>query len=281
MSIYNTAANDGDTTFGQDAIAFTRQKSLERLTPQTFCIFDFEYAYDWDGYDAYRHADNAAGEYNCKWPFHHAVAGAWALITYPPGASQPLVHNVSVLDARQYDELEMVRAFFGLLDRHPGAVPVGWGTECKEMPTLRRTAATHGLVLPKMLRDSHPHSRDRIDLSNVLRGQGHYVHMPEYAHAVGIPAKPMASKGIGKAVEHGQWDEVREQVLADVFTTAIIANRHLISAARVSGDVYASDAFIFAELAAACPWSKWLNLRSRGWDLHRRRQARAAERLAA
>ena len=40
MSIYNTAANDGDTTFGQDAIAFTRQKSLERLTPQTFCIFD-------------------------------------------------------------------------------------------------------------------------------------------------------------------------------------------------------------------------------------------------
>jgi hypothetical protein len=246
MSIYNTAANDGDTTFGQDAIAFARQKSLERLTPQTFCIFDFEYAYDWDGYDAYRHADNAAGEYNCKWPFHHAVAGAWALITYPPGGSQPLVHNVSVLDARQYDELEMVRAFFGLLDRHPGAVPVGWGTECKEMPTLRRTAATHGLVLPKMLRDSHPHSRDRIDLSNVLRGQGHHVHMPEYAHAVGIPAKPMASKAIGKAVEHGQWDEVREQVLADVFTTAIIANRHLISTARVSGDVHASDSTIFA-----------------------------------
>jgi hypothetical protein len=105
--------------------------------------------------------------------------------------------------------------------------------------------------------------------------------MPEYAHAVGIPAKPMASKAIGKAVEHGQWDEVREQVLADVLTTAIIANRHLISAARVSGDVYASDAFIFAELAAACPWSKWLNLRSRGWDLHRRGQTRAAHKMAA
>ncbi len=93
--------------------------------------------------------------------------------------------------------------------------------------------------------------------------------MPEYAHAVGIPAKPMASKAIGKAVEHGQWDEVREQVLADVFTAAIIANRHLISAARVSGDVDASDATIFSELAAACPWSKWLNLQTRGWDLHR------------
>jgi hypothetical protein len=47
-------------------------------------------------------------------------------------------------------------------------------------------------------------------------------------------------------VEHGQWDEVREQVLADVFTTAIIANRHLISTARVSGDVHASDSTIFA-----------------------------------
>ena len=105
--------------------------------------------------------------------------------------------------------------------------------------------------------------------------------MPEYANAVGIPSKPIASKAIGKAVEHGQWDDVREQVLADVFTTAIIANRHLISAARVSGDVYASDAFIFAELAAACPWSKWLNMRSRGWDLHRRSQTRAADKLAA
>ena len=281
MSIYNTAANDGDTTFGQDAIAFTRQKSLERLTPQTFCIFDFEYAYDLSSYDAYRQTEDPDGEFKCKWPYHHVVAGAWALITYPPAASQPLVHNVNVLDARTHDEVEMVRAFFGLLDRHPGAVPVGWGTECKEMPTLRRTAATHGLVLPKMLRDSHPHSRDRIDLSNALKGQGHFVHMPEYAHAVGIPAKPMASKAIGKAVEHGQWDEVREQVLADVFTTSIIANRHLISAARVSGDVHASDATIFAELAAAWPQSRWLNLHNRGWDVHRREMGDGHTALAA
>ena len=281
MSIDNTAANDGDTTFGKDAIAFTRQKSLERLTPQTFCIFDFEYAYDLARYDAYRQTEDPDGEFKCKWPYHHVVAGAWALITYPAGGSVPFIHNVSVRDARTHDEVTMVSAFFGVLDRHPGAVPVGWGTECKEMPTLRRTAATHGLILPKQLRDSHPHSRDRIDLSNVLKAQGHFVHMPEYANAVGIPSKPIASKAIGKAVEHGQWDDVREQVLADVFTTAIIANRHLISAARVSGDVYASDAFIFAELAAACPWSKWLNMRSRGWDLHRRSQTRAADKLAA
>ena len=90
----------------------------------------------------------------------------------------------------------------------------------------------------------------------------------------------MASKAIGKAVEHRQWDEVRKQVLADVFTTAIIAHRDIISAARVSGDVHASDATIFAELAAACPWSKLLNLRSRGWDMHRRGQTRAADKLA-
>ena len=281
MSIDNTAANDGDTTFGKDAIAFTRQKSLERLKTETFCIFDFEYAYDLVSYGAYRQTEDPDGEFKCKWPYHHVVAGAWALITYPAGARMPFVHNVSVVDARTHAEVAMVAAFFSLLDRHPGAVPVGWGTECKEMPTLRRTAAMHGLVLPKMLRDSHPHSRDRIDLCNVLRGQGHHVHMPEYAHAVGIPSKPIASKAIGKAVEHGQWDEVREQVLADVFTTAIIANRHIISAARVSGDVHASDAFIFAELAAACPWSKWLNLQNRGWDLHRRGQATPIDRLAA
>lgn len=270
MNIYESVASDSyATSLDFEAIAFSRQRSLDRLPTETFCIFDFEYEYDIDSYDAYRRADEVDGEYKCKWPYHHAVAGAWALITYPAGALKPIVHNVSVHDARTHDELALVTAFFGLLDRYPDAFPVGWGSELKEMPTLRRTAATYGLVLPKRLRDSHPHSRDRIDLSNVLRGQGHFVHMPEYAHATGIPAKPITSKAIGKAVEHGNWDEVREQVLADVLTTAIITNRHLISAARVSGDVFASDAMIFAELAAACPLSQWLNLHNRGWDRHR------------
>lgn len=282
MNIYDSAASEGNTTnLDLEAIAFSRQKVLDRLTTETFCIFDFEYEYDIDSYDAYRRADDADGEYRCKWPFHHVVAGAWALITYPAGALQPIVHNVSVHDARTHDEVALVSAFFALLDRHPDAVPVGWGSECKEMPTLRRTAATHGLVLPKRLRDSHPYSRERIDLSNVLKGQGHFVHMPEYAHATGIPSKPIASKAIGKAVEHGQWDEVREQVLADVMTTAIIANRHLISAARISGDVYVSDAAIFAELAAAWPQSQWLNLHNRGWDRHRLGQASSGRKLAA
>lgn len=282
MNFYESAANNGNITdLDLEAIAFSRQRSLDRLPTETFCIFDFEYEYDIDRYDAYRRADDADGEYRCKWPYHHAVAGSWALITYPAGALQPIVHNVSLHDARTHDEIALVGAFFGVLDRHPDAVPVGWGSECKEMPTLRRTAATHGLILPKRLRDSNPHSRDRIDLSNVLKGQGHFVHMPEYAHATDIPAKPTASKAIGKAVEHGQWDEVREQVLADIMTTAIIANRHLISMARVGGDVYASDAFIFAELAAACPQSQWLNLHNRGWDGHRLGRGRADTALAS
>lgn len=282
MNIYDTVTiHSNPTNLDLEAIAFSRQRTLDRLPTETFCIFDFEYEYDIDSYDVYRRADDADGEYKCKWPYHHAVAGAWALITYPAGAVQPIVHNVSVYDARTHDEVALVTAFFGLLDRFPEAVPVGWGSECKEMPTLRRTAATHGLVLPKRLCDNHPHSRDRIDLSNVLRGQGHFVHMPEYAHATGIPAKPMASKAIGKAVEHCKWDEVREQVLADVLTAAIITNRHLISAARVSGDVYASDASIFAELAAACPQSQWLNLRNRGWDMHRLGQSGIARKVAA
>jgi hypothetical protein len=282
MNIYDPVSSVGNaTSLDLEAIAFSRQKSLDRLTTEAFCIFDFEYAYDIDSYDAYRRADDADGEYRCKWPFHYAVAGGWALITYPAGALQPIVHNVSVYDARTHDEVALVTAFFGLLDRYPDAVPVGWGSECKEMPTLRRTAATHGLVLPKRLRDSHPYSRDRIDLSNTLKGQGHFVHMPEYAHATGIPAKPIASKAIGKAVENGNWDEVREQVLADVVTTAIIANRYLISGARVSGDVYASDAAIFAELAAAYPQSQWLNLHNRGWDMHRLGQACRGGKVAA
>ena len=74
-----------------------------------------------------------------------------------------------------------------------------------------------------------------------------------------------ACAGFGGPVDDGMIaascpDDVREQVLAVVLTTAIIANRHLISTARVSGDVHMSDATIFAELAAACRWSKWLNL---------------------
>ena len=282
MNFYDCATSNGNPTdLDLEAIAFSRQKSLDRLTTETFCIFDFEYEYDIDRYDAYRRADNADGEYKCKWPYHHTVAGAWALITYPAGALQPIVHNVSVHDARTHDEVALVTKFFELLDRHTDSVPVGWGSECKEMPTLRRTAAMYGLVLPKRLRDSNPYSRDRIDLSNALKGQGHFVHMPEYAHATDIPAKPIASKAIGKAVEHGNWDEVREQALADVLTTAIIANRHLISMARVSGDVYASDATVFAELAAACPQSQWMNLHNRGWDVHRLGQVLDRTKFAA
>lgn len=281
MSIYDPAASDAATRLDFEAIAFARQKSLERLTTSTFCIFDFEYEYDRERYEAYRRADDIQDEYRCKWPYHHAVAGAWAMLTYPAGATQPIVHNVSVLDARSHDEFALVSAFFYLLDRYPDAVPVAWGSECKELPTLRRTAATHGLVLPQQLRDSHPHSRDRIDLANAVRGQGHFVHMPEYAYAVDIPAKPTASKAIGQAVEQGKWDEVREQVLADVFTTAIIANRHLIATARVSGDVHMSDASICTELAVACPWSSWLTLHCRGWDEFRREQVPGDGSLAA
>lgn len=281
MSIYDPAANDTATLLDFEATAFSRRRSLERLGTATFCIFDFEYEYDRERYEAYRRADGIEDEYRCKWPYHHAVAGAWALITYPAGAAQPIVHNVSVHDVRTHDEVALVSAFFALLDRYPDAVPVAWGSECKELPTLRRTAATHGLVLPRQLRDSHPHSRDRIDLANVVRGQGHFVHMPEYAYAVDIPAKPTASKAIGQAVEKEQWDEVREQVLADVFTTAIIANRHLITSARVSAGVYASDASIYTDLAAACPWSSWLTLRCRGWDEFRREQASGNGSMAA
>jgi hypothetical protein len=257
-----------------EAATFSRRKSLERLTAQSFVVFDFEYEYDTDRYEAYRRADQVDSEYKCKWPYHHAVAGAWAMITYLPRAIQPIIHNVTVLDASTHDEIAIVGRFFELLDSCPQAVPVGWGTEVKELPTLRRTAATQGLVLPRQLRDTHPHTRDRIDLCNAVKGQGHFVHMPEYAQAVDIPAKFIASKAIGLAVEHRDWPEVREQVLADVLTTAIIANRHILSMGRVGGDVHHSDAAIFASLAAACPWSLFLTLRNRGWDEHRRGQSR-------
>ena len=112
-----------------------------------------------------------------------------------------------------------------------------------------------------------------------LKGNGHGCDVADMLRVEGIEAlKNYCEEDVASTIV---LFDVREQVLADVFTTAIIANRHLISAARVSGDVYASDAFIFAELAAACPWSKWLNMRSRGWDLHRRSQTRAADKLAA
>lgn len=272
---------DNATRLDFEAATFRRQKSLERMSAQSFVVFDFEYEYDTDRYEAYRRADDVDGEYRCKWPYHHAVAGAWAMITYLPGAIQPTIHNVTVLDASTHDEVAIVTRFFDLLDRCPQAMPVGWGSEGKELPTLRRTAATYGLVLPPQLRDTNPHTRDRIDLCNAVKGQGHFVHMPEYAQAVDIPAKFIASKAIGQAVEHGDWAEVREQVLADVLTTAIIANRHVISMGRVGGDVRHSDAAIFASLAAECPWSQFLTLRNRGWDEHRRGQSRQMKDIAA
>lgn len=268
---------DNITRLDFEAAAFSRKKSFERLMPQSFLVFDFEYSYDTDRYEAYRRADQVDSEYRCKWPYHHAVAGAWAMITYLPGAIQPIINNVTVLDASTHDEFTIVSRFFELLDRCPQAVPIGWGSEGKELPTLRRTAATQGLVLPVQLRDTHPHTRDRIDLCNAVKGQGHFVHLPEYAKAVDIPAKFIASKSIGLAVEHADWREVREQVLADVLTTAIIANRHVISMGRVGGDVHHSDAAIFASLAAEYPWSLFLTLHNRGWDEHRRGQSQQVE----
>ena len=97
MSNYDfTQSNDNGNCLNLEAIAFTRQKTLERLTTETFCIFDFEYAYDLDNFDAYRLSEDLEGVYNCRWPYHHAVAGAWALFTYPAGASQPRVRRRSL-----------------------------------------------------------------------------------------------------------------------------------------------------------------------------------------
>lgn len=196
---------------------------------RTYIVADFEYKYDRALYKCYTTAEGKGAEDTVRWPFHRIVAAAWTVMRFRPGQDIAEIETPVVLSAETMDERQIVSAFFEALAAEPSACLVTWGGEAKDFAVLRKTAGEFGLLLPMHLRDLLPHSAKRLDLCNAVSVQTKSVHLPEYAAACSIPAKPSPSKHIGKLVEAGDWAAVKDQVLADVMTPAVILVRHLTS----------------------------------------------------
>lgn len=249
--------------------ASSRHHSGKCPAAQTFIVADFEYAYDRERHRGYLSAEDVEHEtfksqsekdkrMKLRWPFQHVVAASWTILRFRPGAQVPEIDTPMVMTANDHSELDMTEAFFAALRSEPGATLVTWGGECKDLAALRRSAGDFGLVLPVQLRDLNPYATSRLDLCNEVSARADSVHLPEYAHACSIPAKPSPSKEIGKLVEKGLWDAVAEQVMADVLTTAAILLRHLAMHGKTTCKPETSLAQLSKAALKASPASRFL-----------------------
>jgi Predicted 3'-5' exonuclease related to the exonuclease domain of PolB len=239
-----------------DARNFANQQAAANGAARTFVVVDFEYLYDTDRHHGYKTAEGKGAEESVRWPFHRVVAASWAVIAIVPGCTAPLIEPLVVV-AGDATEADIAARFFAMLAGLPDAVLISWGGEQKDWPVLRRCAAEHGLVLPRQLRDLAPHAPSRLDLCNAVSTQAACVHLPEYAAACSIPAKPSPSKEIGELVQRGDWNAVGEQVLADVMTTAVIGLRHLASHGTITCDLPQACAMLATRAAEALPCGTW------------------------
>lgn len=240
---------------------------------QNYIVVDFEYAYDRSRYDGYATAEGAAAARKPRWPFHRIAAVSWQIMRFRPGEDVPSFDPPVVLSKRTHSEVEMVQRFFAAVAAEPHAVLVTWGGETKDLAVLRRVAAEYGMLLPRQIADLSPLSMHRIDLCNATAVRAETVHLPEYAAACSIPAKPSPSKSIGKLVETGDWDKVEEQVLADVLTTAAILVPHLVSRGVVGCNSAETMLALARTVTAAIPESTFAGRTFLPWT--RGRQVRA------
>ena len=244
-----------------------------RRGPRRIIVADFEYRWDRARYEGYRVSEGESAEPKIRWPFHRIAAASWMQLRFDSGEEVPTVESVTVLTQNETCEQEMVRQFFEALRQFPHAQLVTWGGEVKDLAVLRRSAGELGLVLPKQLLDGSPHAKERIDLCRAVTVQAKPPHLPEYAAATSIPAKPSPSREIGQLVEMGNWPKVREQVLADVMTTSVIALRHLASYGEIAIDAEASAIAIGEAALSAVPDSSFLRSTYRPWARDKQRAA--------
>lgn len=242
-----------------------RGSAANQNNTRTYIIADFEYGYDRDRHNGYGVAEGKGAEEKIRWPFHRIAAASWCVMRFKRGSNTPEIQGPVVLSADDHSEKEMVSAFFDAVDQEPGAVLVTWGGEHKDLAVLRRTAGELDLIMPGQLRELSPVSDRRIDLCGAVSIRAESVHLPEYAAACSIPAKPSPSKTIGELVEKGMWGDVEEQVLADVMTTAIIMLRHLKSHGLVRCAVPACGLALANAATAANPNSEFLRRTFKPW----------------
>ena len=263
----------------EQALARDARKFLEldaegrraRRGPRRIIVADFEYRWDRSRHEGYCVGEGESAEPKIRWPFHRIAAASWMQLRFNSGEEVPIVESVIVLAEEEVSEQEMVTQFFEALRQAPNAQFVTWGGEVKDLAVLRRSAGEFGLVLPPQLIDGSPHARERIDLCRAVTVQAQPPHLPEYAAATSIPAKPSPSKQIGQLVEKGDWPKVRDQVLADVMTTSVIALRHLASHGEITIDAEASAIAIGEAALSAFPESNFLRDSYRPWARDRKR----------
>lgn len=232
---------------------------------RSFIIADFEFGWDHDRHHAYKVSEGEGAETSVRWPFHHVAAASWLKLDYDPASQAVSVTEGRVIALDEMTEAEIVTAFFDVLEAHPAATLVTWGGEYKDIAVLRRSADDFGLMLPPQLLERSPNAQARLDLCNAVSVMATSVHLPEYAAACSIPAKPSPSKSIGKLVQSGRWHQVREQVLADVLTTSIIALRNRVSHREIICDLPEAYAKLSMAGAAAIPGSRFVRFDFDPW----------------
>ena len=113
----------------------------------------------------------------------------------------------------------------------------------------------------------------RQDLCRSTTVQADPVHLDEYAAGVGIPAKPSPPEAIGKLVEAGEWDAVKDHVLADVLTTTIVGLRWLTAIGEIGCDRERTAMAIADVVRAALPDSAFVIRDFKPWARDRLRSA--------
>ncbi|MBX7489533.1 3'-5' exonuclease [Qipengyuania sp. GH25] len=248
---------------------------------RTYVVCDFEYRFRRSAHDGWVYGREPDVDDRGKpkppkirWPFHDIAAVSWIVMRLTKGNDVPQIDGPFVLGLDDRSEKELVQAFFdALLDAGGTAQLVTWGGEVRDLAVLRYQACRFGLLMPLQLRGTSPHSRERTDLCRSVAVQADPVHLDEYAAGAGIPAKPSPPRTIGKMAEAGRWDEVRDHVLADVLTSAVIALRWLASTGEIECHRERSEMAIADAAAAAFPDSPFLQRDFKTWARDRLRAA--------
>ena len=235
------------------------------LLSRRYVVFDIEYVYDREGqHRADRHAADPRGttvetkpgkttkrKTETRWPFHRiACISAMSLMVSPTGIT---VEMCETLSRPELTEGEIVQAFAEFVEGSAGAVLTTWGGEYKDLPAILAVAMREGFALPSSLANGL-WRHNRLDLCDLLRGRAKPVHLNEYAHAQGLPAKLMAPWQLGEAAEKGAWVALREHCECDVTVTAMLLVRWLLATGKVKGERFALDRQIVDAVAEARPY---------------------------
>lgn len=236
-------------------ICLARKREAQDRQPLTWIVADLEFLYDRERFAAFDALHRNEEKRGIRWPFQQLAAISWLSFRFLPGHDAPKIDTPVVLSAEESSQEDMLSSFFTALRTAGASRLVTWGGEARDYAVLRHLACRYGLVLPEHLRNSSPHAPERLDLCRDVTVQAQPVRLQEYAGGTGVPAKPSQPDLVGHLAELGEWEQVRDHVLADVATTTILTLRHLAASALVACDREKSAMAIADAVGAAFPSS--------------------------